>query len=160
MHTSGSEISGRRASTGSARSGSLGVRSSRSGDRRSPRSYTRSGCALPSCSAAAATRACALAQEVGDLRSFEESKQLSAILEILRGEYDAALAHSHAALETTLRSGNLQVRADAQFLIAHVLVRMGRFAEAVPRCREALVRFASIDQLSARSEHAIALAVH
>ena len=110
--------------------------------------------------AAAATRACALAQEVGDLRSFEESKQLSAILEILRGEYDAALAHSHAALETTLRSGNLQVRADAQFLIAHVLVRMGRFAEAVPRCREALVRFASIDQLSARSEHAIALAVH
>ena len=110
--------------------------------------------------AAAAARACALSQEVGDLRSFEENKQLSALLEIFRGEYDAALAHSRVALETTLRSGDLQVRADAHLVMSHVLVRMGRFAEAVPRCREALARFESIDQLSARSEHAITLAIY
>src|SRR6266404_4183433 len=110
--------------------------------------------------AAAAARACALSQEVGDLRLFEESKIMSALLEMFRGEYDAALAHSRVALETTLRSGNLQMRADAHLTISLALVRMGRFAEAVPRCREALARFESIDQLSARSEHTIILAIY
>jgi len=110
--------------------------------------------------AAAAARACALSQEVGDLRLFEESKNMSALLETFRGEYDAALAHSRVALETTLRSGNLQIRADAHLTISLALVRMGRFAEALPRCREALARFESIDQLSARSEHTIILAIY
>src|SRR5262245_53569022 len=44
--------------------------------------------------AAAAARACALAQDVGDLRSFEENKLMSALLDIFRGQYDAALAHA------------------------------------------------------------------
>src|SRR5262249_48967877 len=43
-------------------------------------------------------------------------------------------------------------------LISHVLVRKGLFAEALARCRQALVRFESIDPLSARSEHAMLLA--
>jgi eukaryotic-like serine/threonine-protein kinase len=110
--------------------------------------------------AAAAARACALAQDVGDLRSFEENKQMSALLEIFRGQYDPALAHSRVALETTLRSGDLQMRADAHILISHVLVRKGLFADAVARCRQALMRFESIDSLSARSEHAMLLATY
>ena len=43
--------------------------------------------------------------------------------------------------ETTLRSGNLQARADAHIVSSHALVRMGRFADALPRCQEAMVRF-------------------
>jgi tetratricopeptide (TPR) repeat protein len=108
--------------------------------------------------AAAAARACALAQDVGDLRSFEENKQMSALLDIFRGQYDAALAHARVALETTLRSGDLQMRADAHILMSHVLVRKGLFADALARCRQALMRFESIDPLSARSEHAMLLA--
>ena len=108
--------------------------------------------------AAAAARACALAQDVGDLRSFEENQQMSALLDIFRGQYDAALAHARVALETTLRSGDLQMRADAHILMSHVLVRKGSFADALARCRQALVRFESIDPLSARSEHAMLLA--
>src|SRR6185295_8102412 len=57
--------------------------------------------------AGAAARACALAQDIGDLRSFEENTQMSALLDAFRGQYAASLANARIALQVTLRSGDL-----------------------------------------------------
>lgn len=110
--------------------------------------------------AAAATRACAMAQDVGDLRSFEEDKLMSGILDGACGRYDGALRHFQDAHEASLRSGDRQMGWDASVLGASVMVRAGRHAEAFAACRDALVRFETMDQFSMRSEHAIALGTH
>jgi tetratricopeptide (TPR) repeat protein len=110
--------------------------------------------------AAAASRACALAQEVGDLRSYEEDKLLSGLLETQCGRYDEALRHYQDAHDASLRSGDRQMRWDASVLSASTMVRAGRHAEALVVCRDALARFVTMDQPSMRSEHAIALGAY
>jgi hypothetical protein len=109
---------------------------------------------------AVATRACAMAQEVGDLRSYEEDKLMSGILDAACGRYEAALRHFHDAHEASLRSGDRQMGWDASVLGASVMVRAGRHEEAARVCRDALDRFETMDQFSMRSEHAIALGAH
>src|SRR6185369_13411486 len=95
--------------------------------------------------AAAAAQASALAQEVGDLRSFEEDKLMSGLLEAACGRYEAALRHYQEAHDASLRSRDRQMRWDANVLGSSVLVRAGRHEEAVIVCREALDLFASMD---------------
>jgi tetratricopeptide (TPR) repeat protein len=107
--------------------------------------------------AAAAARACAMAQDVGDLRSYEEDQLMSGLLQASCGRYEAALGHYQAAHDASLRSGDRQMRWDASVLQASVLVRAGRHEQALAVCRDALSRFATMDQFSMRSEHAIAL---
>jgi tetratricopeptide (TPR) repeat protein len=110
--------------------------------------------------AAAAARACAMAQVVGDLRSFEEDKLMSGLLDANCGRYEAALGHYQAARDASVRSGDRQMSWDADVLRASVLVRAGRHEEAVVLCRDALARFATMDQFSMRSEHMIALGTY
>ena len=110
--------------------------------------------------AAAAARACAMAQEVGDLRSYEEDKLMSGLLDAACGRYEASLRHYQDAHDASLRSGDRQMRWDACVLGASVMVRAGRHDEALEVCRDALDRFATMDQFSMRSEHAIALGAH
>jgi len=110
--------------------------------------------------ATAAAAACTYAQDVGDLRSFEENKAMSALLELYRGEYAASLEHGRAAYNTTLRSGDVQLRATTGVIQAHALVRLGRFAEALPLCEQGLAALEAAEQLSVRSELTMALGVH
>ena len=110
--------------------------------------------------AAAAARACAMAQDVGDLRSYEEDKLMSGLLEASCGRFEAALRHYQDAHDASVRSGDGQMRWDASVLAASVMVRTGRHEEALAVCRKALEDFATMDQFSMRSEHSIALGAH
>jgi eukaryotic-like serine/threonine-protein kinase len=110
--------------------------------------------------AAAAARACVLAQEVGDLRSYEENKLMSGLLDSACGRYEAALRHIEDAYDASLRSADRQMCWDATVLGANVMVRAGRHDEARAVLRDALDRFATMDQFTMRSEHAIALGAH
>lgn len=110
--------------------------------------------------AQAAAEACTYAQEVGDLRSFEENKAMSALLELYRGRYEVSLEHGRAAFDTTLRSGDVQLRATTGVIQAHALVRLGRIDAALPLCEQGLSGLEAAEQLSVRSELTMALGMH
>lgn len=110
--------------------------------------------------AQAAAEACTYAQDVGDLRSFEENKAMSALLELYRGRYETSLAHGRAAFDATLRSGDVQLRATTGIIQAHALVRLDRASRALPLCEQGLASLEAAEPLSVRSELILALGVH
>jgi hypothetical protein len=85
---------------------------------------------------------------------------MSALLELYRGRYEESLDHGRAAFNTTLRSGDVQLRATTGVIQAHALVRLGRVDEAMPLCAQGLAALESAEQLSVRSELTMALGVH
>jgi hypothetical protein len=67
-----------------------------------------------------------MARDVGDLRSYEEDKLMSGLLDAACGRYDAALRHYEDARDASLRSGDRQMSWDASVLGASVLARAGQ----------------------------------
>jgi tetratricopeptide (TPR) repeat protein len=72
-----------------------------------------------------------VAEEVGDLRLWEESRIQGGVVELYSGRYADALARFQDAHRITQRSRNRQVECWSLFLQGDALLRLGRIDEAI-----------------------------
>src|SRR5262249_13632955 len=72
-----------------------------------------------------------VAEDIGDLRLWEESRIQGGVVELYAGHYADALARFEDAYRITQRSRNRQVECWSLFLQGDALVRLGRIDEAI-----------------------------
>lgn len=99
--------------------------------------------------AAGLARATALAEEMGDLRLWEETRVQRALIDLFTGRYEDALGRPPETRRVTRRSDNRQVRCWTGLLEGHCLARLGRDQEAIVACEEV---FPELDPIAMRSE--------
>jgi tetratricopeptide (TPR) repeat protein len=104
-------------------------------------------------------RALATARKIGDPRLCEETLLAAGRISLCTGQFERALEHFREAYESTLRSGDVQLRLGAIILRADAFVRLGRERDALGLYDEVLADLAGVDQLSDRSSWAGALSM-
>ena len=83
-------------------------------------------------------RATAIAEQVGDIKLWEECRAQAGAVHLYRGEYEGSLAAFDDSFRLSRRSGNRQVDCWALFGRADALVRLGEHDQAVPIYESAL----------------------
>lgn len=94
-------------------------------------------------------RAATIAEQVGDIKLWEECRAQTGAVDLYRGAYEQALEAFDNALQLSHRSGNRQVYCWSQLGRADALTRLGHHDEAVP-IYEAAVE--NLDEESLRTE--------
>jgi tetratricopeptide (TPR) repeat protein len=92
----------------------------------------------------------AVAEEVGDLRLWEESRIQGGLVEFHVGRYADAVARFQDAHRITQRSGNRQVGCWSLFLQGDALLRLGRLDEAIALYQRGIPH---LDAVAMRSEN-------
>jgi hypothetical protein len=93
------------------------------------------------------------ARAAGDLRMWEEIRLEGGLINLYTGRYGAAAEWARSSYDSTLRSGNLQIRIGALAVRGDAFLRLGRIREALALYEEALSQVQHTDKLTAWSEH-------
>jgi hypothetical protein len=78
------------------------------------------------------------ARAAGDLRMWEEIRLEGGLINLYTGRYGAAAEWARSSYDSTLRSGNLQIRIGALAVRGDAFLRLGRISEALALYEEAL----------------------
>jgi tetratricopeptide (TPR) repeat protein len=84
--------------------------------------------------------AAALAEEIGDVRVWEEARSMQGMSALFQGRFEAGLRAWSEAHDSCLRSGNVQIECWSLLGQADNLARLGRYDEAVPLYHRAIER--------------------